>query len=274
MATHSLQFPSEKEALLRQTLEKKGYVFRPLQYGFWQALGDGATLSFYQSGRLVIQGSEEKIQYILQILSPWMSESLSQIGCDECGKGEVFGPLVMVAVGAPAENFSKLRMLGITESKKASEKQVYQWYDNILSLCHVETLVWEPEAYNSLYEHYPNINTILTLGYENLLKRFEGTWDEVIVDAYTQDHHTRKILASAAPGRFILETGAEKYPAVGAASLVAKKIFLDWFAQQPLKLPRGSGPEAKELFLTMKSSHPNELQRYAKIHFFSKKETP
>ncbi|URA10957.1 hypothetical protein [Thermospira aquatica] len=272
MATHALQFPLEKEKNLRDALEEKGYTFRPLQYGFWQASHNGIVLSFYNSGRLVIQGSEEKIQGFLPFLSSWMSESLSQLGCDECGKGEVFGPLVLVAVGVPKENFSQLQMLGITESKKASEKQLHQWYDQILSLCQVETFILEPEAYNQLYENYPNVNTILTLGYKDLLKRFKSSWDEVIVDAYAQDKHTQHTLSSVAPGKFLFETGAEKYPAVGAASLVAKKIFLNWFTQQPLKLPRGSGPEARELFFHMKSSNPAELKRYAKIHFFSKKE--
>ncbi|MCX7882253.1 MAG: ribonuclease HIII [Brevinematales bacterium] len=271
MASHAINFPVQKEPLLRNTLEEAGFSFRSLQYGYWQAVGKGMTVSLYTSGRLVLQGDELSLQTFLNEVEKFLEGVFSQIGCDECGKGDVFGPLVMVAVGVPKENIVKLQMLGISESKKASLNQLRQWYGEIRCLCQVEELVWSPEAYNELYEHYHNLNTILTLGYEDLLRRFEGTWDEVVVDAYTQETHVYHLLSQISPGKLILETHAERYPAVGAASLIARKLFLDWFDSQEQVFPKGCGQEAKEIFLKMKESDPRGLRRYAKVHFFGGK---
>jgi len=269
MASHSLNFPVEKANLLRQELEEDGFSFRPLQYGYWQAVGKGVSVSLYNSGRLVLQGEDGAIHEVLESVKAFLIEASSQIGCDECGKGDVFGPLVMVAVGVSAENVVKLQMMGISESKKATQNQLGEWYQRIRSLCQVEELIWEPEAYNDLYERYRNLNTILTLGYEELIRRFDGKWDEVVVDAYTQDEKTREMLSKVSPGKFILETHAERYPAVGAASLVARKLFLEWFERQDKDLPKGCGQAAKDLFLQMRASDAKGLRRYAKMHFFS-----
>jgi len=269
MATYSLSLSSDQQEWLKTLLAGEGFSFRPLQHAFWQAVRSGITVSFYTSGRVVIQGSEDHIRWFQSLLAPLYETAISQIGCDECGKGDVFGPLVMAAVGVPRENYATLQMIGISESKKASPAQVEAWYHRILDLCQVETLVWEPAAYNELYRHYGNLNTILTLGYEDLLRRFEGSWDEVIVDAYTQDATTRNLLMAAAPARLRLETRAEKYATVGAASIVARKLFTDWFLSQPRPFPKGSGEEAKNLFLELKRTDPHSLHLYAKTHFFS-----
>ncbi|MFN4216161.1 MAG: hypothetical protein ACK4HQ_01975 [Brevinematales bacterium] len=269
MASHSVNFPVQKANLLRQELEEDGFSFRPIQYGYWQAVGKGISVSLYNSGRLVLQGEDGAIHEILERVKGFLEKVSSQIGCDECGKGDVFGPLVMVAVGVLAEDMVKLQMMGISESKKATKNQLDEWYHRIRSLCQVEELIWEPEAYNDLYERYQNLNTILTLGYEDLIRRFEGKWDLVVVDAYTQNEKTRKMLSRVSPGKFILETHAEHYPSVGAASLVARKLFLEWFERQSQNFPKGCGQAAKELFFRMRECDAKQLRRYAKIHFFS-----
>lgn len=270
MAIHTLTFPVEHEPEVKQTLVDKGFTLHPLQHGYWLASHHHITVSLYKSGRMVIQGSEPHIATLLDLLQTWMEKGISQLGFDECGKGDVFGPLILAGVGVKASQYPQLRMVGISESKKASPSQLQHWYEQILTLCHVETLVWNPIHYNELYARYKNINTLLTMGYKTLLERFSSGWDEVIIDAYALDMTTQTLLTSSSPAPLTLKTKGERFLAVGAASIVARKLFLEWFEHQPYSFPRGANEEAKKLFFQLREEKPHELPHYAKINFFSR----
>jgi len=95
------------------------------------------------------------------------------IGVDESGKGDFFGPLVIAGV-VSNENLNKeLEKFGVKDSKKLSDKRVFELSEKIKEVCIVNVVVIKPKRYNELTEKL-NLNKLLAWGHarviENLLK--------------------------------------------------------------------------------------------------------
>lgn len=204
-----------------------------------------------------------------------LDEPERYIGSDETGKGDVFGPIVTCAVFVDTESAKKLRNAGVRDSKDLTPKQILniaKKIENIL-INNFEVISINPAKYNQLYERLKNINEILnwshTKAIENLLAK---TSAEVIIT----DKFRKKDLAFSKEFNFsnytiIQEPKAEKYTAVAAASILAKKKQLDWFERQKrngLSLIRGASQEVQELVETLlKINGEAQLREIAKMHF-------
>ena len=265
---HTINLSPANEGDLRHLLEKEGYMFSPLQYGFWLAKKGDISIAFYTSGKVVLNYTlPYQKEAILTLVTPFLTKATSQLGCDESGKGDVFGPLVLAAVAVSPEAFTKLNLAGLSESKKASLNQVENFVSIITRHCQVEYLIWEPETYNTLYEQYRNVNNMLTFGYKTLLQKFDQTYEKVIVDAYASEPAIAQTLASVSPGPLVWETKAEKYISVCAASLIARKLCLDWFEKQDIRLPRGASHEAMQAYKELVTNPSINLRCYVKLNF-------
>lgn len=57
MSQHTLSYkrPLADADTMRQTLEESGWEFRTIAHSLWQAKGDGGVVTFYKSGKVVIQ---------------------------------------------------------------------------------------------------------------------------------------------------------------------------------------------------------------------------
>ncbi|MDZ7763014.1 MAG: ribonuclease HIII [Melioribacteraceae bacterium] len=197
------------------------------------------------------------------------------IGSDETGKGDVFGPIVTCAVYVDKNTNKKLRSVGVRDSKDIGQQQIIKIAKEVEKIVgdNYEIISINPSKYNQLYENFGNINEILnwshTKAIENLLSK---TSAEVIIT----DKFRKKDLDFSKEFNFsnytiIQEPKAEKYTAVAAASILAKKKQLDWFERQKkngLPLIRGASQEVKELAETLlKVNGKKQLSEFAKMHF-------
>lgn len=204
-----------------------------------------------------------------------LDEPGKYIGSDETGKGDVFGPIVTCAVYVDTDITKKLKSAGVRDSKDLNQQQILKIAKEIEKILgnSFEIISINPPKYNQLYDRLKNINEILnwshTKAIENLITKTDA---EVIIT----DKFRKKDLDFSKEFNFsnytiIQEPKAEKYTAVAAASILAKKKQLDWFERQKkngLPLIRGASQEVKELVETLlKINGEKQLREIAKMHF-------
>ncbi len=203
------------------------------------------------------------------------------IGSDESGKGDFFGPLSVAAFYVDKNILSELEFLGVRDSKTLSEKQINSissaLREKFGKYFRIYTL--EPQQYNRLYaELGGNLNKLLIHAHSEaikpLLRKFEVK--TVITDKFSNRALSIESETEFGEINFIQETKAEKYPAVAAASILARSEINAWFEKLNsklyekigIKLPKGAGQEADRVarFLAEKYSK-KDLERICKTHF-------
>jgi len=144
-------------------------------------------------------------------------------GVDEAGRGAVIGPLVVAGVSVGEESLSRLRELGVRDSKKLTPTRREELYDLILQVAEgVVILKSWPEEIDRAVRH-GGLNE-LELRLMALALRSLSP-DLAFVDApQARPHSFTLMLSSLVPGvKLVAEPMADaKYPVVSAASIVAK----------------------------------------------------
>jgi len=243
-ASHSftLVLPKTEEARLRRFFVDKGFEQREAAHAFWQVRGPGCVATFYQSGKLLIQGPEADLWrgllgdetpdarpfHAALALHPKPLPAV-WLGTDETGKGDYFGPLVVAGVAVRREDLEVLAELGVADSKTLSDDRIGELVTGLRALLRHEELVIMPAKYNALYAKFGNLNRLLAWAHgkviENLLERGPADW--VLVDKFMEPEPFRRGLGER--GRvaaLTLRTKAEADPAVAAASILARAAFV------------------------------------------------
>lgn len=200
---------------------------------------------------------------------------VNQIGIDESGKGDYFGPLVIAGVYVSREQEEYLRTAGVRDSKAVADKKAALLAETIRETCPLTVVAIGPERYNSLHASFKNLNRLLAWGHaraiENLLEKV--SCDRVIADQFGDERFLKSALM--AKGReitLIQKPRAEEEIAVAAASIVARAEFLrrlqDLSTRYGVNLPKG----ASDLVITagkafVKRHGAEALGQVAKLHF-------
>src|SRR3989441_11752821 len=125
-----------------------------------------------------------------------MSVPSGQIGIDESGKGDYFGPLVIAGVYVAREQEEQLRAAGVRDSKTLSDKKATALAEQIRALCPSTIVVIGPERYNSLHASFKNLNRLLAWGHaraiENLLEHV--SCDRVVADQFGDERFLKSAL--------------------------------------------------------------------------------
>ncbi len=280
-------------AALEILLRERGWEFSAVPYAHWKAAKEKTNVVAYLSGKLTVQGggTGEFVSFILEpeILHTFTFEQEESAaeeeavephgGVDESGKGDFFGPLVIAGVYADAETGPELRRIGCCDSKLIkSSRRILELAGKIraVSRGRYTTVVIGPEAYNRLHAGFGNLNRLLAWGHarviENLLEKVPGC-PRMLSDKFGDESLIRRALLER--GRKILleqRTRAESDVAVAAASILAREGFLNAMtrlsAELGMELPRGAGPQVKEVGLRLRAQFgPEVFGRCAKLHF-------
>ncbi len=187
-------------AALKGAISARGWRWRPgkpIPYGEQLLVSDGvseASLDFYpKRGRCVIGGAGSSLRQALGELVGRLEREgreterleregresgegretrrredakvlVAELGMDESGKGDWFGPLVVAAVYVEPEAVAALRKAGVRDSKLLLPEELVQVAGRIEALLPAaarEVLVLEPAAYNRRYAALGNINLLL-----------------------------------------------------------------------------------------------------------------
>ncbi len=189
---------SEFKALATKT------AFEEARWNAW-----GCTVTLYSTGKLVIQGKRE--QQVKQfILEGIVNEEEIELGMDEAGRGENFGPLVIAGVLGDKNKLRELR-----DSKKTTrinEKKAIV-SKNALAIA---TVSFSPALIDSARKKGISLNELQAKAFKaiNFALNPKSEWP-VIVDGMP--------LRGCNGFRFVVK-GDDLEPVIGAASIIAKSL--------------------------------------------------
>lgn len=270
------------------------------------------TVTAYQSGKVLVQGANlSSIQPYLEAVESQSPSSASKgekkssqssrivkkesrtgtsssgrstlypmAGSDEVGTGDFFGPIVVASVIVKDQKTAdKLKDLGINDSKAMTDELILKLAPEVEKLVSYSVQVLDNKTYNQTRLKIPNIKTMLAMmhnqAYLNLEAKGHTLPENRIIDQFCAPstyYGYLKNVPEVVRG-FHFETRAEsKYPAVAAASVIARYHFLKAFEQMEkaygLSLQKGAGPKADAAGRKFLQKHPAEkLAGVAKMHF-------
>ncbi|MFN4319645.1 MAG: ribonuclease HIII [Aquificaceae bacterium] len=238
MTSLTLKVPKGEVERLRAELLGRGFFEINSPHTLWSLSNGQAYIHLYPSGTLLLQGkgTHELKEFILSLFAP--NERIL-IGCDESGKGDVFGPLVLCCAVIKPEYYKKVLELNLRDCKKMKDEEVIKKAEIFQGFGGFKCIVVEPAPLNLIYEEIKNLNRILDRLYLDMLREIKGLYPtaEVFVDAYSKRSPFGKDV--------VFEHKGEENIAVAAASVLARAKFLKWIKDK--KLPKGSSSESLSL---------------------------
>lgn len=291
---------SEFKTLIAQFVSKlgdEGFAVdsqKPIDYGVSLLLSGGGMLNLYNgkkgpkvvtTGKLTQQVKDDIEAIAVDILGESQTSSVSGIpknllslnepwiGCDEAGKGDYFGPLVVAAVAIEPGQVDELLKAGVRDSKNMSNPRVLKLCGWIQSNLHHSVEVLMPEQYNTRYSG--NLNDLLSELHASTISDLAKTHsiNHAISDRFGNPAKIKQHLKSAGVELDLTSIPrAEADVAVAAASIVARGLFLEGLKElgndATINIPPGAGPPViaagREL---VKLFGKSCLKTYAKLHF-------
>ncbi len=278
---------SSKLEQLRVGLIEKGFELKTPQYTHFQAKKSGISVTFYMSGKLVVQG-KQKHDFIIYYLEPEILNSTeysyphqnlemhARIGIDEAGKGDFFGPLCVAGVYVDGESsINKLLKLGVKDSKKMKDSKILELAKKIKSEVPYSLTCLRPIKYNELYNKFKNLNSLLAWGHATCIEKLyeSSSCKDVIIDQFASEHVVLNALRKKGLDLNLTQRHkGEEDVVVAAASILARAAFLDGIEalseEFQTKLPLGVSPMVKQAARSFVFKNgPARLGEVAKLHF-------
>lgn len=255
--------------------------------------GKHLTINLYTSGKLVVQGKEAQ-DFILFTLEPLVLGAATlgyeevldpkmfapHMGSDESGKGDIFGPLITVAVFIDETTGRQLADLGIRDSKTIADSKITTLATEarkILGRQNCAFVLLRPQTYNRVYDKIANLNRLLAWCHARAIETLAEQRPDctrAVIDQFAKTESTINRALMPRGRKLIIEQmhKAERDIAVAAASVLARDVFIKELKKLSddagLALPKGAGPKIPETLNTLlKSKGLAYLPQVAKCHF-------
>lgn len=277
---YTLKLTSTQEDTLRNTWKEN--LTTPPQYAKWQLKCENCVITCYTSGKTVFQGKEANV-YASPFLPHkqtqmlYTHETLPQAGSDEVGTGDYFGPVVVCACIVDQNTDVLLKKLGTRDSKQLTDKDICMIAPQLLTTIPYSLLIVENEKYNAVHQ-VNNLNAIKAKlhnqAYVHLANKY-GLPSFKIIDQFTPEKSYYRYIAKEPTiiHNIHFETKAEdKYPSVGAASVIARYAFLKKMEQMEqqwdMSFPKGAGAKVDAAAIQFVKKYGfAQLSKVAKMHF-------
>ena len=272
----------EQQERLRSVLTAAGAIEDPeLPAGtYFLARSEGSVVTAYRSGKVLFQGHDcdRQIRLAEGILAH--VEPVSKgfefpiVGGDESGKGDLFGPLVVAAFAARDESERReVVRAGARDCKLMTDAEVHTVATRLDGIGRSSVRILMPQEYNARYAAVHNVNILLNEIYAELLLELAAASKAhtVILDKY--GGRAMALWKTPQSFRFVVETYAERYPEVAAASVLARAAFLDGLERTArdsgvVRLPKGASMEAQAFMRRLASDKGKDVLRsVAKVNF-------
>lgn len=278
-----------KEFYLDCQLENTG------EYVFFHAKSiDNVNVTIYQSskGFKALFTGEKALEEALiwdenaslnvskeKVKTEWKN-TREQIGSDEVGTGDFFGPIIVVACYTNQQIFQELNQLGIDDSKKLTDQKILEIVPQILSKITYSKLTCTPEKYNEMVEKGHSMNSIKAILHNeclhNVRTKINNSSTNCYVDQFCEPnlfYHYLEGKYDAIFNNIVFETKAEShYPSVALASMIARYSFIKYLEELGNKydvvIPKGAGKKVDEFTLSFKDKIGlEELTKIIKKNF-------
>lgn len=258
---------------IKEFLKKENFDFHPNQNAFWRASykneNGSLTVILFNNLSLFFQGDEKLVEKYSELISKNFlpsSRHTGILGLDESGKGDCFGPLVLA--GAIIRNEASLLSLNIDDCKKLTDERIKNIFNNLKDSVTYRVRIILPEEYNILYEEFKNLNLLMCVEYNKLIKSFNREeYSKIILDKFSISSKQINIIKDGIEKPMEIIPRAEENLVVALASVIARYYFIDWFDKQPYSLIKGCGDEARKLYKILKEELNENFSKIAKLHF-------
>ena len=281
--TLSIQLNQSEAGKVREVLLSNGWSEDPIvnkYVNLRMKSKKGSVCTLYTSMKVVFQGDEDFSRIVEDIKGK--ENVIPRLGVDEVGKGDYFGPLVVVACFVSNEFLKKYGTLGIGDSKDFSDSKIERMYESLKGYKHYYASTIYPEEYNELYEQYRNVAVLLAKQHSKViemglkdLKQKKIDCKRVVVDQFSskKTRITDELgpLALSGEVEFVQFHKGELDVAIASASILARGIFLREMDKMKKEyyfdFPKGASnviTPAKEF---VKKYGVDELKKVAKVSF-------
>lgn len=197
------------------------------------------TVIVYQSGSVVYDKSLKEVKNAIEkVLYKYYGREGIIVGSDEAGKGEALGPLTVAAVALNPRQAAHLQSIGVMDSKLIPDDRIFKLAREVRkkSLAH-SVLRITPSKINKMLEEgkHGNLNDILAMGHAKALEKVVSKIREksfkIIIDKFdlSKEDKRLKMIEEYLNGiKVYAIVGGEAYPAVAAASILARAAYLKW----------------------------------------------
>ena len=199
-----------------------------------------------------------------------------QIGSDEVGTGDFFGPIEVAAAFVRKEDLSEIEELGITDSKKMKDETILSLGPTLIKRFPYSHLSLGNEKYNEVAKS-SNMNAIKAKMHNACLLALRNKFPEAFI---YQDQFAPKDLyySYLAKEKEVCEgicfhiKGESLYPSVALASVIARYSFLRKMAKMGEKygllFPFGAGSQVDQFAKEFVRAYGlDELKKVAKTNF-------
>lgn len=236
------------------------------------------TITIYTNLTLLVQGtkSEEVYQEICKLIGLEIEYSI--IGSDEVGTGDFFGGVVVCAAFIDKKDLTKVKALGVKDSKLLSDTQINKIAQELIKLIPYEVIVLSPNRYNKLIASGNNLNKIKALMHNHALRLLSRKvkYDKIIVDKFASEKNYYAYLKDEnliiEDNVTLLEKGESKVLSIAAASIIARFFFNkqidDLSSKINYKLPKGAGSIVDKAIKELMLKHGDKIfNDIGKTHF-------
>lgn len=202
-----------------------------------------------------------------------------QIGTDEVGVGDFFGPLVVAATYVTPENLNLIEKLGIKDSKKLTDTKILEigpivekYFLHEVCLCSPKKLV---DLKNNGWNMHKIMANLHNTAQNNLLSKIKvNPSTKIYIDEFSDETLYFKYLVTNKPNLPIhFETKGESlYPSVACSSVLARYHFLKIWEKMneyfKTEIPKGAGEEVdKTVQKLLRKYSLKDLKPYMKTFF-------
>ncbi len=248
----------------------------------------GSIAIMYFSGKLVFQGKED----FTSVISTFKQEESSEdnefkphMGVDEVGKGDYFGPLVVVSCFVTEEFYKKVKILGFGDSKKFSDKRISKLFDTVKDYPYYYSSIVHPKEYNKMTIKYKNASLLLakqhSIVIENGIKDLESkgiVCNHIVIDQFSsaKSRITNELGEYGRKYEVVQYHKGESDVAVACASVIARGIFVkEWEKmnkEYDFVFPKGASNVIDNAKLFVSRYGKKELEKVAKVSFKTTKD--
>ena len=249
---------------------------------------------FYSSHKIVFPASGQVAEFINQVLNSQIIQSTASvqspseylpltpgvliIGQDETGKGEMFGPMIVVSLVANQQQLRLLEYWKVRDSKKTSSRE----REKITKLLVEHNFVYDKviircERFNSMFDEFKdedkNLNHMLAWAHakacENILKKLKELkipFDmiNVIIDQFDQLKAEERLKKLQSPKiQFFQRPKADATSLVVAAASNIAKVLYD---QEMMTLKESYGFSGKNSEIKYLLNH-SDAEKFLKLRY-------
>lgn len=180
----------------------------------------------------------------------------TQIGSDEVGTGDFFGPICVCAAYVRKSDIKRLKELGVDDSKRLNDDQIRKLGKILIKEFEYSQLSLNNEKYNELVDNNMNMNEMKAKMHNRVLLNLQKKHPQVknkLIDQFLKEDSYYKYLKEEKEivKDVVFKTKGESYfPSVAVGSIIARYSFIQHMdvlnKKYGVKIPYGASKKVTE----------------------------